>query len=192
MSDLDFRLPNSVRPVRYDLGIEVDLDAWLFRGREEIEIAVAEPTNTVIVHAAELDITSVRAIPADGAPLSASVSLNPVARAAIEAYLKHERPAMSQRGESEWLFVSKRGKRLSRIMVWNLVKKYAARIGASNEVSPHTLRHSFDTHLLAGGADLRAVQEMLGHASIRTTQLYTHVDHSRLKAIHAKFHPRGK
>jgi len=119
------------------------------------------------------------------------VSLNPVARAALEAYLRHERPAMTRSGESEWLFVSKRGKRLSRIMIWNLVKKYAARIGASAEVSPHTLRHSFATHMLAGGAEIRALQEMLGHASIQTTQIYTHVEHSRLKAVHKRCHPRG-
>lgn len=117
------------------------------------------------------------------------VSLNPVARAALEAYLLHERPTLAG-GESEWLFVSKRGKRLSRIMVWNLVKKYAARIGASAEVSPHTLRHSFATHMLAGGAEIRALQEMLGHASIQTTQIYTHVEHSRLKTIHKRCHPR--
>jgi integrase/recombinase XerD len=76
-------------------------------------------------------------------------------------------------------------------MVWNLVKKYAARIGASPDVSPHTLRHSFATHMLAGGAEIRALQEMLGHASIQTTQIYTHVEHSRLKTIHKRCHPRG-
>jgi integrase/recombinase XerD len=71
------------------------------------------------------------------------------------------------------------------------VKKYAQRCGASREVSPHTLRHSFATHLLARGADLRALQELLGHANIATTQIYTHVEHSRLKAIHSECHPRG-
>jgi integrase/recombinase XerD len=79
----------------------------------------------------------------------------------------------------------------SRIVVWSLVKKYAARIGVSKKVSPHTLRHSFATHMLAGGAEIRALQELLGHASIRTTQIYTQVEHSRLKAIHAQCHPRG-
>ena len=76
-------------------------------------------------------------------------------------------------------------------MVWNLVKKYAARVGCSRQVSPHTLRHSFATHLLAGGADIRSLQELLGHASIATTQIYTQVEHSRLKAVHARCHPRG-
>lgn len=120
------------------------------------------------------------------------VSLNPVARASIEAYLKHERPNLVKRDEAqESLLVSRTGKTLSRITVWKLVKRYAGRIGAGKGVSPHTLRHSFATHMLAGGAEIRALQELLGHASIRTTQIYTHVDHSRLKSIHEKCHPRG-
>ena len=98
---------------------------------------------------------------------------------------------MTTAGADDWLFVTKSGQQLSRITVWNLVKKYAARIGCSSEVSPHTLRHSFATHMLAGGAEIRALQEMLGHASISTTQIYTHVEHSRLKAIHRQYHPRG-
>lgn len=120
------------------------------------------------------------------------VALNPVARAAVEAYLQHERPELAGRNEEvDRLFVSRRGRPLSRIVVWKLVKKYAARIGCSAQVSPHTLRHSFATHLLAGGADIRALQELLGHASISTTQIYTQVEHSRLKAVHARCHPRG-
>ena len=90
-----------------------------------------------------------------------------------------------------YVFVSKSGRVLTRIFLWALVKKYCKRAGLPNTVSPHTLRHSFATHLLAGGADLRTVQELLGHASIRTTQHYTHVDRDRLKAIHHQFHPRG-
>lgn len=118
------------------------------------------------------------------------VSLNPVAIAALDAYLTHERPLLA-REDSRQLFVSRSGKPLTRVMFWMLVKRYAARIGASKQVSPHTLRHSFATHMLAGGAEIRALQELLGHASIRTTQIYTHVEHSRLKAVHAKHHPRG-
>ncbi|WP_339730992.1 site-specific tyrosine recombinase XerD [uncultured Gimesia sp.] len=120
------------------------------------------------------------------------VSLNPVAIAAVEAYLKHERPGLTKRNLSEQsLFLNRGGKQLSRIMVWNIVKKNAARVGCSKEVSPHTLRHSFATHMMAGGAEIRALQELLGHANIRTTQIYTHVDHSRLKAVHQMYHPRG-
>jgi integrase/recombinase XerD len=87
--------------------------------------------------------------------------------------------------------LSRSGKRLRREAIWELVKKYAVRAGAPASISPHTLRHSFATHLLAGGADLRQVQEMLGHASIATTQIYTHVEQSRLKKVHKQFHPRG-
>jgi integrase/recombinase XerD len=119
------------------------------------------------------------------------VSLNPVAREAIASYLQLERPALARRPEVDRMFVSKNGRPLTRIMLWNLVKKYSQRIGASQHVSPHTLRHSFATHMLAGGADIRALQEMLGHASIATTQIYTHVEHSRLKAVHHRCHPRG-
>jgi integrase/recombinase XerD len=90
------------------------------------------------------------------------------------------------------LFVSKSGRPLNRILLWSLVKKYCKRAGLPPKVSPHTLRHSFATHMLTGGADLRTVQELLGHASIQTTQHYTHIDRDRLKAIHRQFHPRGQ
>ena len=118
------------------------------------------------------------------------VSLNPAAEAALRSYLESERPLLSRLGNQE-LFLSGRGRPLSRIAIWHLVKRYAARVGISREVSPHTLRHSFATHMLAGGAEIRALQEMLGHANIRTTQIYTHVEHSRLKAVHKRCHPRG-
>jgi integrase/recombinase XerD len=119
------------------------------------------------------------------------VPLNPPAIAALTAYLRESRPVLTKAAAVEWVFVSRGGRRLTREMLWVLVKKYVLRAGLSSRTSPHTLRHSFATHLLAGGADLRAVQEMLGHANIRTTQHYTHVDRERLKAIHKKFHPRG-
>jgi integrase/recombinase XerD len=112
---------------------------------------------------------------------------------AVRVYLEHERPELAARAgtAAEWALLSFRGRRLRRERIWELLKRYAARVGASPEVSPHTLRHSFATHLIAGGADLRQVQEMLGHASIATTQIYTHVDPTRLKAVHKKFHPRA-
>ncbi|MCA9087714.1 MAG: site-specific tyrosine recombinase XerD [Planctomycetaceae bacterium] len=119
------------------------------------------------------------------------VSMTPTAVRAISAYLEQERPRMTHNGDQDYLFVTRTGRSLTRINIWHLVKKYAARIGCSSKISPHTLRHSFATHMLAGGAEIRALQEMLGHASIRTTQIYTQVEHSRLKAIHSKCHPRG-
>ncbi|MCA9150688.1 MAG: site-specific tyrosine recombinase XerD [Planctomycetales bacterium] len=90
-----------------------------------------------------------------------------------------------------WVILSHRARRFRREAIWEIVKKYAARVGIPNTVSPHTMRHSFATHMLAGGADLRQVQEMLGHANITTTQIYTHVDPSRLQRIHRQFHPRA-
>lgn len=121
------------------------------------------------------------------------VSLTTVAVDAITKYLNSERDAMvkSRTTDEGWLFVSRSGKRMNRETLWKLIQRYAGRIGAGPEISPHTLRHSFATHLLAGGADIRALQEMLGHASIRTTQIYTHVDHTRLKNVHQACHPRG-
>ena len=110
----------------------------------------------------------------------------------LRAYLQDARPRLIRPGSDvPWVFVSRGGKVLTREMLWVLVKKYAKRAGLGGKVSPHTLRHSFATHLLAGGADLRTVQELLGHANIRTTQHYTHVDRSRLQAVHRQFHPRG-
>jgi integrase/recombinase XerD len=120
------------------------------------------------------------------------VPLGRVAINALEAYLQKLRPTLAQSsGDVPWVFVSRGGRRLTREMLWVVVKKYVKRAGLHSKVSPHTLRHSFATHLLAGGADLRTVQELLGHSSIRTTQQYTHVDRERLRAIHKRFHPRG-
>jgi integrase/recombinase XerD len=116
----------------------------------------------------------------------------PLGRAAAEAigrYLAECRPNLD-RSKSERLFLSKSGKSLERIGLWMLVEKYGRRSGILRSVSPHTLRHCFATHLIGGGADLRVVQELLGHSDISTTQIYTHVDQDRLKAVHARFHPR--
>jgi integrase/recombinase XerD len=111
---------------------------------------------------------------------------------ALRAYLDQLRPRLAANAQAApWVFVSRAGRALTREMLWILVKKYVRRAGLNAKVSPHTLRHSFASHLLAGGADLRTVQELLGHANIRTTQQYTHVDRDRLRAIHRQFHPRG-
>lgn len=116
----------------------------------------------------------------------------PLGRAAGEAitrYLAETRPKL-ERAPSERLFLSRTGKPLERIALWMLVEKYGRKSGLLKSISPHTLRHCFASHLLGGGADLRVVQELLGHSDINTTQIYTHVDTGRLKAIHEKFHPR--
>jgi integrase/recombinase XerD len=117
----------------------------------------------------------------------------PLGKAAIAAtndYLMKLRPNLRKSFSDDSLLLSRTGRPMSRIEIWRLVKKYAVRAGMPRNLTAHTLRHCFATHLLAGGADLRSVQEMLGHVDIATTQIYTHVDHERLRKIHRKFHPR--
>lgn len=113
------------------------------------------------------------------------------AREALESYLSRERPALTAHSLTDCLFVSRTGREIDRVDIWKLVKKYGARLGIADKLSPHTLRHSFATHMLSAGVDLRVIQELLGHASIATTQHYTRVDADRLKRIHAEFHPRA-
>ncbi len=119
--------------------------------------------------------------------------LVPIGRKAIGAlaiYMRELRPKL-ERGEGKGaLFLNSRGKPLSRMGAWKILRKYVDQAGIKKRVTPHTLRHSFATHLLEGGADLRAVQEMLGHVDIATTQIYTHVDREYLRTVHREFHPR--
>jgi len=111
--------------------------------------------------------------------------------AAVSVYLHETRPRLD-RGESKGrLLLNSRGTPLTRVGAWGIVRKHARRAAITKRVTPHTLRHSFATHLLEGGADLRAVQEMLGHADLSTTQVYTHVDRDYLRSVHRKYHPRG-
>jgi integrase/recombinase XerD len=117
----------------------------------------------------------------------------PLGKAAHDALgqLPDRLPAGVGAGPSERVFLSRTGKPLERVALWMLVEKYGRSSGLLKRVSPHTLRHCFATHLISGGADLRVVQELLGHSDIATTQIYTHVDQDRLKSVHKKFHPRG-
>jgi len=120
--------------------------------------------------------------------------LVPVGRKACEAmaaYLSTERPTLVTRRTGNEIFLSARGTKITTVRIWQIVKKHAKRSGLEANIYPHLLRHSFATHLLGNGADLRIIQEMLGHADISTTQVYTHVDQQRLKAVHRKFHPRA-
>lgn len=114
------------------------------------------------------------------------------AREILQRYLKEVRPKFSRGRSSPFLFLTRSGKALTRQGFWKLIRRYALAAGIEKKVSPHTLRHSFATHLLEGGADLRSVQSMLGHADISTTQIYTHVNSARLKEVHRKYHPREK
>lgn len=120
--------------------------------------------------------------------------LVPVGRRALGAvalYAREVRPALDRGRGRGILFLNARGAPLSRVGVWTILKRTAQRAGLTKRMSPHTLRHTFATHLLEGGADLRAVQEMLGHADLSTTQLYTHVDREYLRAVHQRYHPRA-
>ncbi len=120
--------------------------------------------------------------------------LVPIGRRAIAAvavYQRELRPRLERGAGKGALFLNARGTPLTRMGAWKILRKYVAIAKITKHVTPHTLRHSFATHLLEGGADLRAVQEMLGHASIATTQIYTHVDREFLRAVHRQYHPRG-
>jgi len=110
----------------------------------------------------------------------------------INEYLKSSRPLLEKKMKSQnYVFLNKRGTKLSRMWIWKIFNFYANQAGIKKEIHPHTFRHSFATHLIERGADLRAVQEMLGHADISTTQIYTHIDREYIKQVHRDHHPRG-
>ncbi len=137
----------------------------------------------------DLDIGYVRCIGKGGKERIVPIGREATIR--LKDYLRRSRPRLSKEGDKGFLFLTRLRKGFTRQSLWKLIKKYALRAGLKGDITPHTLRHSFATHLLEGGADLRSIQEMLGHADISTTQVYTHVDRERLKAIHSKYHPRG-
>ncbi len=119
------------------------------------------------------------------------VPIGAKAQDAVKEYCCHSRGVFLKKQMSSVLFLNRFGKKISRQTIWKLVKQYALKAGITKEIKPHTLRHSFATHLLEHGADLRSVQEMLGHSDIATTQIYTHVDKERLRLVHKQFHPRA-
>lgn len=119
------------------------------------------------------------------------VPLGERARLALEAWIQEKRAALPGASRSPHVFLTKSGRPMSRTDAWKRVKRAAARAGLSPDISPHTLRHSFASHLVEGGADLRSVQEMLGHASIRTTEVYTHLDSEHITSLHRLYHPRA-
>lgn len=119
------------------------------------------------------------------------VPIGEIAAGYIELYAEKVRGHLMRSGRSEYLFLTKLGQPMSRVMFWKIIKKYTALAGIKKDITPHTLRHSFATHLLERGADLRSLQEMLGHASIATTQVYTHVTRDHLREIYKENHPRA-
>ncbi|MCB9849273.1 MAG: site-specific tyrosine recombinase XerD [Phycisphaerales bacterium] len=118
------------------------------------------------------------------------IPVGSVALAALSEYVQSLRPQLVGFHSGDRVFLSRTGRPLDRSAIWRIVRKYATDAGIRKQVSPHTLRHCFATHLLQGGADLRVVQELLGHVDVATTQIYTHVDNERLKSVHQKYHPR--
>jgi len=119
------------------------------------------------------------------------VPLGETAVAALRSYLASARPRFDKSGSATCVFLNRSGEGLTRQGFWKIIKRRAGEVGIYRDITPHTLRHSFATHLLENGADLRAVQAMLGHADIATTQIYTHVTRERLRQLHAQHHPRG-
>src|SRR5690606_6401745 len=109
----------------------------------------------------------------------------------VTRYIEESRNKLKNDKSENYLFLNFRGRRLSRMAIWDIVRKYCSMAGIKKEVHPHTIRHSFATHLLEGGADIRIIQEMLGHSDISTTQIYTHIDKEYLIEVHKSFHPRG-
>lgn len=169
-------------------------DAMYYRDRAMLELAYGAGLRvsewiTVAVKDVHLEEHLVRIFGKGG-----KERLVPFGRSALSAiviYLRELRPRL-ERGQGKGiLFLNARGTPLSRMGAWKILRKHVQAAGIDRAVSPHTLRHSFATHLLEGGADLRAVQEMLGHADVSTTQVYTHVDREYLRSVHKQFHPRG-
>ncbi len=189
------RLPRTVHPPQVETFLAAPDPAgeYFLRDRALLELLYATGMRVSEVvdlpcDAVNLDIGYLRCI-----GKGRKERIVPVGRpacSAVERYLHELRPQLCNGHSSTAMFLSRTGRPLDRTAIWRLVKRYATAAGLPADVSPHTIRHCFATHLLAGGADLRVVQELLGHADVATTQVYTHVDASRLKAIHERFHPR--
>ena len=150
-------------------------------------LRVSEIVN-LIVNNVNLDIGFVKCV--GKGSKERIVPIGRQSQGALTRYIQKVRPKLIKGTPSNVLFLSRLGKKISRQSFWKMIKKYVLLAGIKKDIAPHTLRHSFATHLLEGGADLRVVQEMLGHADISTTQIYTHVNKERLKSIHHQFHPR--
>lgn len=183
-------------------GREVEMLLTAPAGNEPIEVrdrAMLELLYATGLRVSELVGLSLRDVNTSAGYLMATgkggkerlVPMGESACAAVALYLAMARTQLGRGGESPFLFLSRLGERMTRQAFWNIIKKRSKQAGILKGISPHTLRHSFATHLLENGADLRSVQAMLGHADLSTTQIYTHVTRERLKRLHEQFHPRG-
>lgn len=167
-------------------------------------IAVRDNSMLYLLYSTGLRVTELVKLPLSACNLSSGfvrvigkgnkerlVPFGEQAKDKLEIYLKSSRPAILGGKKSNYFFVTARGTCMTRLRFWQIIRKNALAAGITKDISPHMLRHSFASHLLSHGADLRSVQMMLGHADIATTQIYTHIDQDRLKSVHKKFHPRG-
>ena len=190
-------LPETMNQVEVKRLLEADLSARPFplRDRAIIELFYSSGLRISELTGARLENLNLSERVLRVIGKGSKTRMVPMGRAACEAidrYLTHERVTLVRKKTGNELFLSRHGKKLTTQRIWQVVKEIAASAGMELNVYPHLLRHSFATHLLANGADLRIIQELLGHADISTTQIYTHVDQSRLLAIHKKYHPRGR
>jgi integrase/recombinase XerD len=208
-ADPTLRLQAARQPLRVPKTLtEAQVEALLAAPGEATPLAVRDRTMLEVMYASGLRVSELVTLKTFNVSLSEHVlrvfgkgnkerlvPFGEVASQWLQRYLQEARPALLAGKQTDDLFVTFRGTRageaMSRVMFWMLVKKYAVAAGITAPLSPHTLRHAFATHLLNHGADLRAVQMLLGHADISTTTIYTHVARERLKALHAQHHPRG-
>jgi integrase/recombinase XerD len=190
-------LPETLNQVEVKRLLEADLSGRPFplRDRAMIELFYSSGLRISELTGARLENLNLKERVLRVIGKGSKTRIVPVGRAACEAidqYTTLERMNMVRKKTGSEIFLSRHGKKLTTQRVWQIVKEIAVLAGTEINVYPHLLRHSFATHLLANGADLRIIQELLGHADISTTQIYTHVDQSRLLAIHKKYHPRGR
>ncbi|MCZ8252024.1 MAG: site-specific tyrosine recombinase XerD [Hylemonella sp.] len=208
-ADPTLRLQAARQPLRVPKTLtEAQVEALLAAPGEDTPLAVRDRTMIELMYASGLRVSELVGLKTFNISLSEHVlrvfgkgskerlvPFGEVASQWLQRYLQEARPALLAGKQTDDLFVTVRGARageaMTRVMFWQLVKKYAAVAGITAPLSPHTLRHAFATHLLNHGADLRAVQMLLGHADISTTTIYTHVARERLKTLHAQHHPRG-
>jgi integrase/recombinase XerD len=199
----DFRAPRAWPALPKYLGLE-DVDKLLAQPDTATPRGLRDKALVELLYATGLRVTELLTLKPGDVALDAGyltcigkgdkeriVPLGQTAAGWVRRYLAEARPALLKGRKSAWLFVNaKGGGRLSRVGFWKLLKEYGVKAGVARGLSPHVLRHSFATHLLERGADLRAIQMMLGHADLSTTQIYTHVLEARLRAVYDKFHPR--
>lgn len=208
-TDPTLRLQAAKQPLRVPKTLtEAQVEALLAAPGEDTPLAVRDRTMLELMYASGLRVSELVGLKTYNVSLSEHVlrvfgkgnkerlvPFGEVASGWLQRYLQEARPALLGEKQTDDLFVTLRGTRageaMSRVMFWMIVKKHALAAGITAPLSPHTLRHAFATHLLNHGADLRAVQMLLGHADISTTTIYTHVARERLKSLHAQHHPRG-